>query len=154
MNAFSPVNRPLVKQSYRFPHVTLPHPLATLAVFATYLATIATSCHANQPSSPMNPGIALIQNQKTAKTAMFTIPVNISVTTVVNLRSSSVYLPSSVSSVVILAAAWHGRLTCDQPDAYSTGAIWDRLPNLARAAARTPTRARHDDRGRPPRQHH
>ncbi len=154
MSALPPVNRPLFRQSYRFfPHMTVPHPRATpatLAVFATYcatfIATLATFCRSNRPSSPMNPGIALVQHQKAAKTAMFTIPVNIAVTTAANLHSapppctspsslsSVVILPlsSSVSSVVALVFVRHGRLTCDPPDAYSTGAIWDRLPNLSR----------------------
>ena len=154
MNALSPVNRPLVRQPYRFPHMTLPHPPAppaTLAVFATYFATFAASCCSKRPPSPMNPRIALIQNEKAAQTAMCTIPVNITPSVASSPPCPS---PSSVSSVVVLVSAWHGRLTCDLPGVYSTGAIWDRLPNLSRAAARTRSRARHDDRHRPPRQQH
>jgi hypothetical protein len=157
----------------RIPSPPLPHPFTTLAVFATDLATFATSCRTNQPSSPMNPRIVLKQNQKAAKTAMLTIPVNIIVTAAVNLLSppllfassppcpslssvssvlnSPLSSASSASSAVQFSVPFrHGRLTCDPADAYSTGAIWDRLPNLSRAAARTPTRARHgdhDDRG-------
>ena len=143
-----------VGQCHQHSRIALPHPHAALAVFATFFATFAASCRFNQPPSPMNPRIALIQNQKTAKTAMLSGMVNIAVTTAVNLLSSSIYLPFLCVPSLPPFPLWcisfcplrpprpprftspspvrHGRLTCDPPDAYSTGAIWDRLSNLSR----------------------
>lgn len=114
---------------HRFLRAILPHPHATVATFATFIATFAASCHPNRPPSPMNPGITLAQNQKTAKTAMpLSCPIPLYLPPWTSPSS-----PSSVSSVFVLVSipVWHGRLTCDPPDAYSTGAIWGRLPNLA-----------------------
>jgi len=131
MDALSHGSRPFAhaRQSHQLPCITLPHPFAILAVFATYFATFATSCRLNRPPPPMNPRIALIQNQKAAKTAM---PLSC------HTSPSTPRIPpcSSVSSVVVLVSVRHGRLTCDPPDAYSTGAIWDRLPNLSPAPPR------------------